>query len=285
MGQLRDNMVRDLEVRGLMPITRNSYLRAAERFATHFHRSPTDMGSEDVKAFLAHLLALGQSRSTVSVYRAGLAFLYQVTLQRPEVMTGVPRPKVPRRKPRAPTGSEVLSLIGALPSKKHKAIAALLYACGLRVSEACALRIEDIDGARSRIVIRQAKGQKDRYVPLCDTLRATLREYWKLYRPRGAYLFPGRKEHTHLHRRSFSRVLERASDELGLSPRMTPHSLRRAFATHMIELGADMRVVQIIMGHACFKSTQHYVTISERLLGSLVSPIDALGTPDGKILG
>lgn len=285
MGKLREAMLRDLELKGFTESTKQVYLRVAKRFAAHFMRSPAQLGTEEVKEFLQHLGKDGTSRASLSVYHAALCFLYAVTLQRPHVMAAVPRPKHQRKKARILTGSEVARVIDAMPSLRHRAICSTTYAAGLRISETCGIQIPDIDGRRARILIRQAKGQKDRYVPLSAKLLELLRDYYRQYRPQGQYLFFGRFGDRPIRTRTFNRVLDRVSTQLNLSPKVTPHHLRHAYANHMLELGTDMRVLQLLLGHADPKSTEHYVTVSERILGRLPTPLDILRTSQAEILG
>lgn len=285
MGKLRDSMVRDLELRGVTETTKQAYLRAATKFAAHFMRSPEEMGTKEVKLFLATLDERGLSRSSVSVYLAGLTFLYRVTLNRPDVVAEIPRPKKTKRKPRVLKGSEVGRLINAMPSLKHRTISMTMYAAGLRISEVCALEVTDIDSARNRILIRQGKGQKDRYVPLSSKLLAGLRRYWRHEQPQRPLMFPGQWNLRPICRSTVNRVFRLVSERIDLKPPATPHHLRHAFATHMLELGTDLRVLQILLGHADPKSTEHYVTLSDQVLGSLKSPFDLLGTNHGRILG
>ncbi len=285
MGKLRDAMMRDLELKGFTENTKTVYLRVGKRLATHFMRSPAELNTDEIKAFLQHLGNDGMARTSLGVYHAALSFLYAVTLQRPEVMAAVPRPKQQRKKARILTGTEVARIIDAMPSLRHLAICSMTYAAGLRISETCGIEIRDIDGRRGRILIRQAKGQKDRYVPLSAKLLELLREYYRQYSPRGRFLFAGRFGERPIRTRTFNRVLDKVSVELGVTPKVTPHHLRHAYANHMLELGTDMRVLQLLLGHADPKSTEHYVTVSVRILGRLPNPLDILRTPEAELLG
>ncbi len=167
---------------------------------------------------------------------------------------------------------------------KHRAIFAATYGAGLRISETCGLQTDDIDSGRGRIMVRRAKGNKDRYVLLSPLMLSTLRDYYREFRPSGTFLFPGRKV-GHINPRSFNKVLDRASLQLGLTPKATPHHLRHAFATHMLELGTDVRVLQILLGHAEPQSTEHYLTVSGRLFARVPCPLDALAAREAEALG
>lgn len=285
MGKLQDKMLRDMSLSGFSENTKRVYLHAGRSFAAHFRQSPAELGAAEIKEYLTVLQERGLSPSSLNVYRTGLVFLFRVTLGRPDVATNLPYHKHRKVKPRILKGSEVARIIGAMRSLKHRAICTAAYAAGLRISEACGLLSADIDSARGRILVRQAKGNKDRYVLLSARLLATLREYWRVYRPPGPYLFPGKAGDKPITTRAIRSVLTRVSDQLGFSPRVTPHHFRHAFATHMLELGTDLRVLQLLLGHARAESTEHYVTVTEGLLGRLTSPLDVLGTDTGRILG
>jgi len=285
MGKLRDKMIRDMQVRHLRSATQESYLRSVRAFAAHFMKSPDEMGAEEIKTFLAHLRDGGRSASTMSVYRCGLRFLFAVTLGRPDVVDTVPHPKRHLRKPRILTGSQIEMLADAMPSVKHRAIFMTIYSAGLRISEACSLRVDAIDSGGGRIYIRDGKGGKDRWVKLSPRLLTLLRDYWRVIRPKGPFLFPGRDTDRPIRNESFRKMLRRVSIRHGLKPHVTPHHLRHTYATHMLELGADVRVLQILLGHAAPSSTEHYIAMTSRVLTGLDSPLDVLATDRAGTLG
>jgi len=192
MGKLRDRMREDLILRAYSPHTQEGYLRCAQQFAKHHMRPPEEMGEREIRDFLFHLAQERKvSAFTQDQYVNALKFLYSVTLKRPEVVKDIPHPKRPKVLPVILSPEEVLSFFERVRSVKYKAIIATAYAAGLRISEACALRITDIDSKRMRIHIRSGKGKKDRYVMLGESLLALLREYYKAAHPEGEYLFPG----------------------------------------------------------------------------------------------
>lgn len=285
MGKLREEMIRDMGLRNLATNTQEAYLRAATTFAAYFMESPTKMGTDEVREFLLHLQAENYKPSSLVVYRAGLRFLYTFTLRRPGVVEVIPYPKKHLVAPRILTGSEIQRLLDAMPSSKHRAIFATTYSAGLRISETCSLEVDDIDSARGMIHIRNGKGGKDRFAHLSARLLVELRDYWKKTRPKRPFLFPGQWEDQPIQPRSFGRVLQQTSLKIGLKPHATPHQLRHSYATHMLELGADVRVIQILLGHESPKSTEHYITLTSRALALFGSPLDVLGTKKAKDLG
>lgn len=279
MGKLRDRMREDLILRAYSPHTQEGYLRCAQQFAKHHMRPPEEMGEREIRDFLFHLAQERKvSAFTQDQYVNALKFLYSVTLKRPEVVKDIPHPKRPKVLPVILSPEEVLSFFERVRSVKYKAIIATAYAAGLRISEACALRITDIDSKRMRIHIRSGKGKKDRYVMLGESLLALLREYYKAAHPEGEYLFPGQKPGTHLSTASVSRVVWRVNREAGFSKKATMHTFRHCFATHLMEAGTDIRVLQVLLGHSSIKTTLRYTHITDRLIGKLVSPLDMLQT-------
>ncbi len=192
MGKLREKMTEDLRLQGCAPSTCESYLSCVRAFAAYHRRSPEHLGEAEVRAFLLHLEAKKSSASTLNVYASALKFLYRVTLQRPELADRIPHPRrIAQRLPDVLTGSEVELLLRSIQSLKHRAIVMTAYGAGLRVSEVCALCVQDIDSQRMVIHIRQGKGKRDRFVMLPERVLAVLREYWGKERPVRPFLFPG----------------------------------------------------------------------------------------------
>jgi site-specific recombinase XerD len=286
MGKLRDKMREDLELRGARPNTIVTYIGCAKRFVKHFGRSPEAMGAEEIRRFLLHLVRKQKaSPSTVSVYSAAIQFLYNVTLERPAETSAIPKIKIPMRLPIVLSGTEVERLLAALPGKKVRTIVMLAYGAGLRVSEILKLRIQDVDGKRMVLHIRDAKGGRARDVMLSTVLLETLRDYWKTERPSGSLLFPGNAGRPTLTRSAVHRAIAKAARQAGIDKRVGPHTLRHCFATHLLEAGTDLRTVQILLGHASLRSTTMYLHLTTARLTTLKSPLDALGTPEGRRFG
>lgn len=285
MGQLRDRMAEDLKLRGFSPSTQRIYVHYAKNFAKHFMRSPGEMGEEEIRTFLLYLL--DERKLSHDAYRqchAALKFLYSVTLGRPYEVEPIPRRRGKRPLPIVLSGSEVQRVFAAFTKQKYRVVAMTIYAGGLRVSEACRLRIADIDSKRMVIHVRLAKGNKDRYVMLSEVLLKALRAYFREYRPRD-FLFEGNSRAGHVSREAVRSALRRAGKKAGVSKRLTPHILRHSFATHLTELGTNLRIVQELLGHEEITTTSRYTSVSTRHLQRIQSPLDLLSTSRGKVLG
>jgi site-specific recombinase XerD len=280
MGVLRERMAVDLRLRGLSPVTQRMYLGCAARFVAYHRRSPAALGETETRAFLDHLVReRGVSRSTHGVYVAAIHFLYRVTLDRPAVVQRIPYPRrVRERLPEILSPGEVAQLLTAVRLLKHRAMVMVAYGAGLRVSELCALTAADIDSARMLIRVRAGKGDKDRYVMLSTRLLATLRAYWRQRPPHGDYLFPSPRPGQPLSRKAIWHVLRRAAVRARLRKRVTPHLLRHSFATHLLEAGTDIRVIQVLLGHRSLRTTARYALVSRAHVGTVQSPLDALPT-------
>ncbi len=275
MQRLRDKMREDLALRGMSAGTIVTYVGCARRFAEHFGRSPSRMGAAEVREFLLHLA--GRVRpNTFNGYVSALRFLYGVTLARPEDGATLPRMRVPMHLPTVLTGVEVEQILGALASDKHRAVVMLAYGAGLRISEACHLRVEDIDAKRMLLHIRNAKRGRERYVMLSRRLLRALRAYWKRARPTGPYVFPGSGASGVLTRRAVHAALVRAVRKAGITKTVSPHTLRHSFATHLLERDTDLRTLQVLLGHASLRSTMGYLHVSTARVQSITSPLDTL---------
>lgn len=285
MGQLRDRMEADLKLAGYSPATRKIYLLYARLFAKYHRRSPAEMGEEEIRGYLLHMVEEKKiSRETYRQVRAALTFLYTITLKRPTEVAYLP---VQRRNVKLPvvlSGTEVRALLEAIANPKYRAIMMTLYAGGLRISEACSLRPEDIDSRRMVIHIRAGKGGKDRYTVLSKRLLAWLRDYFRQYRPK-EWLFPGQTKTGHITPEAARRVLRLAATAAGISKKVTPHVLRHCFATHLLESGVDITTIRSLLGHGSLRTTEIYTHVSVEHIGRVRSPLDLLGTPSAKPLG
>ena len=277
MGKLHDRMREDLLLKAYSPHTQSAYLRCARHFARHYMRSPEEMGEQEIRDFLLHLVRDRKvSPATLGMYVNAIKFLYNITLKRPEEVKGISHPKRPKTLPVILSPQEVLRVFAAVRSVKHKAIMATAYAAGLRISEVCGLRIADIDSQRRRIHVRSGKGKKDRYVMLGESLLALLRQYYQKVRPKGEYLFPGYKPHRPICTTAVNQVLRKVIRETSLAKRVTMHTLRHCFATHLLEAGTDIRILQVLLGHSSIRTTLRYTHITDRLIQKLVSPLDMI---------
>ena len=277
MGKLHDQMEGDLILKAYSPRTQRAYLRCAHHFASHYMRSPEEMGEQEVRDFLLYLVRDRKaSPATQDMYVNALKFLYTITLKRPEAVKGISHPKRPKTLPVILSPEEVLRVLAAIRAVKYKAIIATAYAAGLRISEVCALQVSDIDSQRMRIHVRSGKGKKDRYVMLGESLLALLRQYYQAVRPKGEYLFPGQKPQRHISATAVSLVLRKVIREAGLSKKVTMHTLRHCFATHLLEAGTDIRILQVLLCHSSIRTTLRYTHITDRLIQKLVSPLDMI---------
>jgi site-specific recombinase XerD len=279
-------MEADLKLRNLRPSTQESYLACAKALAKFHRRSPADLGGEEVKAFLLDLRDVRKrSPSTLKVHVAALKFLYEVTLQRPEVVRSIPSPRVPEKLPQILSGTEVEALLGAVSSVKYRALLMTTYGAGLRIGEACRLKSTDIDSKRMVIRVEDGKGGRDRYAMLSARLLLVLREYYREIRPEPPYLFPGQQPAEPIQADSVRAVLKVVVRECGITKPVTPHLLRHSFATHLLESGTDLRTIQVLLGHRSIRTTQRYAQVSTGLISRTVSPLDLIGTPKGEVLG
>jgi len=287
MGEIRDRMIADLTIGGYSDGTRDVYVLNATQFVKHFGRSPAEMGADEVRAYLLHLVVVRKlARETVRVARAALKFLYAVTLRRPVEVDWIPVPRYEKRLPAVLSGSEVEALLGAVQSLTYRTVLETMYSGGLRIAEACALRVQDVDAKRGVLRVL-GKGNRERVTVLSTRLLEHLREYWREKRPgRGEdWLFPGRNRGHYLSPGSVRTVFNKATGQAGLGRKVTPHALRHSFATHLIELGVDVTVVQALLGHASLITTEKYVHVSTGQILRTRSPFDLLGTAAARVLG
>ena len=276
MTALRERMLNDMRIRNLSPETQRQYVGYIRRFAQYFGQSPDRLRAKHVHEFQVHLLNDGASPSTMSHVACALRFLYRVTLKRNDMVTWIPFPKKPKKLPGVLSTDEVRRILASTSNLKHRTILTCCYAAGLRVSEVTRLQLDDIDSQRMMIYVRQAKGQKDRHVMLSAKLLDLLREYWRAYRPT-PWLFPNRTGEP-LTRRSVHKVCSRAAAKAGVKKRVSPHVLRHAFATHLLEAGTNIRAIQLLLGHRSLMSTQYYTHVAKTDLLATQSPYESLGS-------
>lgn len=277
MGELKEKMARDLALRNLAAGTREQYLACCCNFVRYHMVSPRKLGLGDIKDFLGQLLREAASPEKLKMHVAGIRFLYGTTLDRPQVAAKIPWPKVGSKKPDILSGTETEKLLSAVGNLKTGVVLTTAYAAGLRIGEACRLKPEDIDSKRGLIKVL-GKGNKERYVMLSERLLVILRAYRKKTQPKGGYLFPGGKEGEPLTASAVGKALAEAVKKVKLRKHVTPHSLRHAFATHLLETGTDIRVIQELLGHGSIHSTAHYTQVSRLHLATVKSPFDLLGT-------
>jgi site-specific recombinase XerD len=274
-------MLDDLRRRNYSPDTIRGYIRAVQQFAEYFGRSPEQMGAGELRRYQLYLLherkfALGTVENNISALR----FLYRKTLKRHDLaFDDLPFPKQPRTLPTVLSQDEVTRLIEAAPNRMHRMLLMLLYATGMRRTEATLLKVSDIDSQRMVIHIRRGKGMRDRDVPLTLKLLEALRDYWRWKKPR-VYLFPSKVSDPGVERpisdKTVWNVCRAAADRAGIDKKLGPHTLRHCFATHLLEAGADLRTIQLLMGHERLEDTTIYLHLSERHLHAAINPLDQL---------
>jgi len=283
MGQLRDRMKEDLELAGKAASTIEKYLHHAHSFAAFHMKSPTDMGESEVREFLTYLLKeRGLSDSTYVQYLAALKFLYGTTLGRNEVTAGIPFRRVRAPKIEVLTAAETARVLDAAPSLYYRMLFETAYSGGLRPFEVCALRAKDIDSDSMLLRIRRGKGDKTRQVMLSKRLLQNLRGYWRELRLPGPWLFPrrigGGRRYADVPIQSHraSKVFTAARRRCGIDKPVSLHSMRKAFATHLLEAGVDLRVIQVLLGHSSPVTTARYTRVSTELIRKTTSPLDLL---------
>lgn len=280
MTPLRQRMLEDMQVRNLSPLTQRAYLEHVARFARHFGQSPTLLGPEDIRAYQIYLTNEKQlAPASIVITVAALRFLYMVTLQKPwTVAVVIPAPKRPQTLPVILSRAEVVQFLDSVTLPTHRVILTTCYAAGLRISEAVHLTLPAIDSQRMVLRVAQGKGQKDRYVMLSPTLLAILREWWRVRRPRH-WLFPGDRPGCPITAHAVDRACQQAHRRCGIPKPITPHSLRHAFAVHLLEAGTDVRTIQLLLGHRSLATTARYLAIATTQVCATASPLDVLPRP------
>ncbi len=275
MSELRRQMQGDLRIRNLADQTQAIYIARVAQMARYFARSPQDVSYSEVREYLRHLIETGVSRSMFAQTIAALRFLYEFTLDRPEMVLRIRYPKQSRRQPVVLSPGEVARLLKAIQNLKHRTVAMVLYGTGLRIGEALALELGDIDSERMVVLVRHGKGDQDRQVTLSPVLLNALRVYWRAYQPTTC-LFPGRDPEQPLGNSVIQRAIKVARQKAGISKHATPHALRHSYATHLMEAGTDLRTIQILLGHHSLKTTALYTHVVTERVHSTRSPLDDL---------
>ena len=275
VSPLRRRMIEDMTVRNLSPATQRSYVHAVTKFSRFFGRSPDRLDLEDVRTFQVHLVAGGMSWPALNQTVCALRFFYGVTLGQSNLPERIPHAREPRRLPVVLGADEVVRFLEAVAGLKHRAALTTAYAAGLRVSEVVSLKVANIDSSRMVIRIEQGKGAKDRYVMLSPQLLGILRSYWQLTRP-VHWLFPGRDAAHPLHPTALHGACRSARAAAGLDKRVTVHTLRHSFATHLLESGTDIRIIQALLGHNNLQTTARYTQVATSTIGRTPSPLDRL---------
>jgi site-specific recombinase XerD len=259
-------MIEDLKIRNYSPRTISEYVRRAAAFAKHFDASPGLLGPAHIRTYQVHLIEKAKvSWSVFNQTVCALRFLYLTTLEKDWDVKHIPFPKQPKKLPVVLSPQEVGEVLGEVKNLKYRTILETMYAAGLRISEAMQLRVRDLDSRRMMLRIEQAKGKKDRYVPLSPTLLSRLREDWKVYRP-GDLLFPGSTAEKPLSFTVIQKAISAAGKKAGILKRVKSHTLRHSFATHLLEAGCDLRTIQLVLGHQNLNTTAIYLHVAATAL-------------------
>jgi integrase/recombinase XerD len=276
MTPLRQRFQHDLQLRNYRPRTIQTYTEAVARFARHFGRSPEQLGPEEIRTYQLYLLhERHASWSSFNQVVCALRFLYRVTVPRPWAVEQIPYGKKPKSLPAVLSREEVVQLFAAVRLPVYRMLLQTAYAAGLRLSEVIRLRVTDIDSSRMLLWVRQGKGGKDRCVPLSPRLLALLRDYWQQFRPT-TWLFPGGTPAGHRSLGGVQRACHEAVQRAGFTKKVSMHTLRHSYATHLLEAGTDLRTLQRLLGHNDLDTTARYTHLTQPLLAGTPSPLDLL---------
>ena len=281
VSALRQRMLDDMRLRKLEPKTQSTYIRAVRHLAGFLQRSPDTATVEDLRRFQLHMVDQGVSPITLNATITGLKFLFDVTLRRGELMAGMSPVRVPQKLPVVLSREEVARLIAAASNLKYQTALSIAYGTGLRVGEIVALKVGDIDSQRMTLRVEQGKGHKDRYAMLSPVLLELLRAWWRLAHAQGkmlpgGWLFPGMNPVDPLTPRQLNRAVHDAADAAKIDKRVTMHTLRHCFATHLLEQKVDIRVIQVLLGHKRLDTTSIYAHVATEILHEVVSPLENL---------
>ena len=270
---LRRRMIEDMTIRKFAPKTQHDYLQRVKNFAVFLGRSPDTASFEDVRRYQLHLASSGVGVPTINQTVSSLRFFFRVTLKRHEIIEHTHVVHEPRKLPVVLSPEEVARLLDAAPGLKYKAALSVAYGAGLRAAEVVSLKISDIDSKRMIIRVEQGKGGKDRNVMLSPSLLALLRAWWKMARPQG-WLFPGRDPAQPMTTRQLNRACQAAAGMAEINKRVSLHTLRHSFATHLLEQNIDVRVIQVLLGHAKLDTTALYTRVATKTISEVMSPLE-----------
>jgi integrase/recombinase XerD len=281
VSPLRQRMLEDMTMRGLRTDTQRDYIRVVRSFAAFLGRSPDTATAEDIRRFQVHQRESGIQPQSINNSVSALRFFFTVTLNRPDLSLRLVLVRYPRKLPDVLSVEEIERLLEAAPSLKYKAALGTAYGAGLRVSEVATLKVDDIDSARMLIRVEQGKGRKDRNAMLSPQLLALLRLWWREGKRRNVmlphgWLFPGRSCTEPISTRQINRAVHEAAEIAGIRKRVTPHTLRHSFATHLLEQDVDIRVIQVLLGHSKLDTTALYTRVATKIIRAVTSPLEQL---------
>jgi integrase/recombinase XerD len=283
VSPLRQRMLEDMRMRKMAEQTQENYIRAVRKLAAFLKRSPDTATVEDLRRFQLHLVDAGTGPVTINATISGLKFFFDITLGQPELMARMQHVREPRRLPVVLSREEVARLIAAAPNLKHQAALSVAYGAGLRASEVISLKVGDIDSQRMTLRVEQGKGRKDRYAMLSPVLLERLRAWWRLGHAQGkilpgGWLFPGLDPMDPLTARQLNRAVHGAADAARIDKRVSTHTLRHSFATHLLEQRVDIRVIQVLLGHKKLETTALYAQVATEVLRSVIGPLEPQST-------
>jgi integrase/recombinase XerD len=290
VSPLRQRMIEDMNARKLCAGTQRGHLRSCKRFVAFLRRSPDTATAEDIRRFQLQLAETGMSICNRNRIMTGLRFLFRVTLRRPDLAAEIYHLREPQKVPLVMSPDETKRLLAVASNLKARVLLSLSYGCGLRAGEVVRLKVKHIDSAQKIIRVEQSKGRKDRHVMLSPEMLSLLREWWK-GRPsrydadialQERWLFPGRKPGAPMTTRQFNRLFHEAANEAGIKKGVTLHTLRHSFATHLLERGKDIRIIQALLGHDKLDTTARYTRVATGLIAAVESPLDLLFEPRKK---
>lgn len=281
ISPLRQRMIDDMRMRKLADKTQSHYLRAVRQFSLFLGHSPDRATIEDLRRYQLHLVDQGISAISLNAAIIGLKFFFDVTLNHPQLMSKMQLVRIPRTLPVVLSREEVARLIEAAGNIKYQTALSLAYGTGLRASEVVALKVGDIDSQRMTLRVERGKGQKDRYAMLSPVLLERLRVWWRVARAQGkmldgGWLFPGMNPVDSLSTRQLNRAIHAAAEAAHIDKRVSMHTLRHSFATHLLEQKVDIRIIQVLLGHKKLDTTALYAQVATEILHQVVSPLERL---------
>jgi integrase/recombinase XerD len=280
MTPLRQRMLEDMRIRNFTPRTQETYISQVSKFAKHFNRSPEKLGAQEIREYQLYLISQKVSWSLFNQAVCALRFLYLKTLKMDIGIEEIPFPKQPKKLPEVLSPTEVATLLQNVSDYRNQVALTTIYSCGLRLQECLHLKVKDIDSSRMTVRVEEGKGMKDRYVMLSERLLKLLREYYRTVRPRSEYLFPSvRDPKKPMNENRLQRAFIKTLNRLGWKKRVSVKTLRHCFATHLLEAGYDVRLIQELLGHRSVTTTQRYMHVSRSRIKQTVSPLDLLPEP------
>jgi integrase/recombinase XerD len=284
ISPLRQRMTEDMTLRKLAPRTQSGYIRAVRNFSRFLGHPPDTATAEDLRHYQLHMVESGTSSITLNATITALRFFFKTTLDRSETLTKISTVPIPRKLPVVLSREEVARLIAAAGNPKYRAALSVAYGAGLRAGEVVALKVNDIDSTRMSLFVAQGKGKKDRYAMLSPVLLKTLRTWWCFANTqklmlKGGWLFPGQNPINHIGPRQLNRACHAAALDAGITKRVSMHTLRHSFATHLLESNVDIRVIQVLLGHKRLETTALYAQVATEVLREVISPLETLTPP------